>query len=525
MRTTANPGENHSDIRPASRQAEPVTSFALRAGTALAASALGLATLVPPAKAAPGGIDWGRCESGSPAGYQCARVPVPLSYRDPDGPRLSLAVGLLPAVDQKHKLGTVFANPGGPGNPGRFAPALTPELHQRFDIVGFDPRGVGASTPLRCFTDPRQAEEFAGVIGDFPRTTTERARHKAAVARLTGLCERNAGPLGKHLSTANTARDLDRLRAAIGEPKLRYYGLSYGTYLGEVYANLFPNRAGALALDAVDDPVNWTSGYRPAQARIPMSTRLGGYRDAERALDSFFTACAADTRCAFRGGDLRARYDRILDRLETGPVTITDPETGAPQRVRYQDAIARVHEALTDSANSPGLAGFLAALEHPLPERSTARAGVPTPADSMLGGGATLCADAANPRDPDVWPRYAAAADRQARGFGSYDTYKTLPCATWDVADADRYPGPWNRSTAPILLLADRKGDPETPYAGAERTARLLGKARLLALDDFGHGARGKSRCIDAALNAYLSSGTLPARGTVCRPDRAPFDG
>lgn len=500
----------------------------LRAALVLGAAALTFSTLAPAAEAAPAGVVWeDACPAGSPSGYQCGHLEVPLSYQDPRGAKISVAVAKLPATEPWHRVGTIFANPGGPGNPARFAPALTPELHKRFDIVGFDPRGVGASTQMHCFTDPSQLAPLARIVGQFPMTADEERRHLQDARTVTDLCEQNAGPLANHLSTATIARDLDRLRDAFGERKLRYYGLSYGTYLGEVYANLFPGRAGSLALDAVDDPVNWATGYRPADAQVPMSVRLGGFRDAQHALTSFLSACASDARCAFRepGVDLLAKYNAILDRLEAGPLTILDP-AGVPTQVRYPDAIANVHNGLVDAQRAPALAGFLEALAHPVSTPPVPPSGgMPdmTVIDSLLAGGATLCSDAANPHDPAVWPGFAHAADAQGRGFGSFDTYKTLPCATWKVSDADRYAGPWNRSAVPVLLIANRQGDPETPYEGTQRTERLLGNARLLSLDTFGHGARGKSACVDSALDRYFLRGTLPSVGAICAPNAGPF--
>ncbi|MEV6906514.1 alpha/beta hydrolase [Amycolatopsis sp. NPDC051071] len=466
--------------------------------------------IAPAASAAPKGIDWGPCPAGSRPGYDCAEIQVPLSYQDPNGPRVTIALGRLPATDQKNKRGTIFTNPGGPGNPGRFTKFQTPSLHRQFDIVGFDPRGVGASTPVHCFANDAETEPLKRVLGKFPITAEQETRHLADVREVAASCGRNAGPLLGHLSTANVARDLDRLREAAGEAKLRYYGLSYGTYLGEVYANLFPQRVGALALDAVDDPIAWSTGHRPAGAKVPFSTRLGGFRDADRALNAFLDVCAADVRCAFRepGTDLRAKYDALLDRLEAAPGAIT-----------YQDVIGRTHNALTDEANSRSLAEFLQGAT----KQASAKA-IVTPFDSALGGGGTICADTTNPRDPAAWPRAAREADRASRGFGSYDTYLSLPCAFWPVSDPARYTGPWNRPTAPILLLANGKGDPETPYAGAKRTERILGNARLLTLDAWGHGAANRSACVDAALDGYLAYGRLPARDTVCAPDHAPFD-
>ncbi|GAA4551101.1 alpha/beta hydrolase [Amycolatopsis samaneae] len=504
--------------------------FAAAATAAVTATAL----LAPAASAdqAPG-VAWHACDPSSKApsaGYRCATYDVPLSYRDPGGPKIQLALGLLPAADQSRKRGTIFYNPGGPGNSGRFAPALTPALHERFDIVGFDPRGVGASTPVRCFTDPAQLEPLRRVLGQFPISREQERRQVEDARAVAESCGRAAGPLLGHLSTANVARDLDRLRAAVGEPKLRYYGLSYGTYVGENYANLFPGRVGALALDAVDDPVNWSTGYRPQDANVPFSYRLGGFDGARQALNTFLTACAADTRCAFRepGTDLLGKWNGILDRLQAGPVTIPGKD-GNGRVVRYQDAVGEVHRGLLDEAKAAELAGFLQALAAapaaPAAVKSTVDEPIPTPFDSAMAGAGTVCADSSNPRDPELWWRYAKAADRVGRGFGSYDLYLSLPCAMWPVADPDRYTGPWNRPTAaPVLLIGNRGGDPETPYQGAQRTERLLGDARLLALDAYGHGARGKSVCVDTALDRYLADGVVPPRGTVCRPDHGPFD-
>ncbi|MET8845871.1 alpha/beta hydrolase [Amycolatopsis sp. NPDC004625] len=471
---------------------------ALALGTAtLTAGALALALAFAPAAAAsPAGIVW---EDTCAAGYECGHLDVPLSYQDSSLGTVRLAVARLPATDQAHKLGTVFSNPGGPGSSGRFAPALTPGLHARFDIVGFDPRGVGASSKIHCFTDPAQLAVLQRALGTFPLTREAEQQQIADTKTVTDLCEQNAGPLANHLSTGTIARDLDRLRAAFGEPKLRYYGKSYGTYLGETYANLFPGRVGSLALDAVDDPARWSTGPGP------MSYRLQGFSDAPRALQSFLDACAS--RCPFD-------YDDILNRLERGPITVTDP-AGRQVVVTYQSAISRIHTFLTDAGSAPALTAFLQALADPASPAPAAE-GSPPDVDSLLGGGATLCTDAANPRDPAVWWDYAHRADRIARGFGAFDVYKTLPCATWHVTDTGRYAGPWNHPTAPILLLANRQGDLETPYAGAQRTEHLLGNARLLSLNTYGHGSRGKSTCIDAWLDRYFITGAVPAAGTLC---------
>ncbi|HEY0500725.1 MAG TPA: alpha/beta hydrolase [Kutzneria sp.] len=508
---------------------------ALRVVATLAAAALAAAPLPVAAQATPQALSWGGCPADAPvpAGalpldqYQCAMLAVPLSYQDTDGASIQIAVGRLPATDQAHKLGTIFYNPGGPGQSGRIAPVLTPELHRRFDIVGFDPRGVGASTTAHCFTSPDQLAVLQRVGAQFPTTPEETRQEIADVFTLDDLCARNAGPLYSHLSTANVARDLDRLRAAVGSPTMSYYGLSYGTVIGETYANLFPDRIRAVVLDAVDDPVNWTTGYRPADATVPFSVRLGADVGAQQALRSFLAACAADTRCVFRqpGADLLAKYNQVLDRLAAGPVTFIDPATGQPATIRYPDAVSRIIEYLTDAANSPELARFLQALSTPTVAAAAPLATpIPTAFDSLLAGAATYCADSVNPADPDVWPRFAAATDLRARGFGPHYTYLSLPCVRFPSADADHYAGPWDRHTAhTVLLVGNSQGDPATPYDGAQRTAKLLGNARLLTLDTFGHGSVGRSQCVDDAVDSYFLRLRLPAAGTVCTPNHEPF--
>ncbi|MBK1786429.1 alpha/beta fold hydrolase [Prauserella sp. ASG 168] len=484
-------------------------------------------------------LAWGPCAEGQAKGYECAEVEVPLSYRDPDGKTITLALGKLPAKDQENKLGTIFFNPGGPGGSGRFAPELTPELHERFDIVGFDPRGIAASTPLRCFDDPAQGELLAG---EFPATPEQTHQRITDTAKGTELCEQNAGELIGHMSTANVARDMDLLRQALGEEQTSYYGISYGSHLGTVYANLFPDKVGAVAIDAVLDPVEWTTGERPGDRFTPFSYRLGSHDGAQRSLETFLDACQADERCAFRepGRDLGEKYDAILETLREGPLEIAPPDKPEPFEVTYQMAVSSTMGALYDAANSSSLAEFLQALDDASdPGLSTRSAPVaelppsaPTPGyqdgATYMGpeqGAGVFCADTDNPGNPWAWPVHARKADREAPGFGSQWTWLSLPCASWPASDPDRYAGPWDKQTAnPVLVVGNSLGDPATPYDDAVSTSKRLGDARLLSLESFGHGARGNSECIDSALDAYFIDGALPEEGTVCQPDRAPFD-
>jgi len=211
-------------------------------------------------------LNWRPCATTELPTRECAELVVPLSYREPRGATISVAVARMPATDPAGRLGSLFLNPGGPGNsglqflPGMYA-ALLPAVPARFDIVAFDPRGIGQSAPVRCFASPAEQAAFmprvAEISGAVPRVAVgadEEAALPRAIEDLGRRCgERNAGLL-PHLSTFNVAQDLDRLRQAVGDPRLNYLGVSYGTYLGATYANLFPDRIRAIVLDGVINP-------------------------------------------------------------------------------------------------------------------------------------------------------------------------------------------------------------------------------------------------------------------------------
>jgi pimeloyl-ACP methyl ester carboxylesterase len=495
-------------------------------------------------------LHWGSCPAATPDeavflnDYQCTTAEVPLSYRDPQGPRITLALGRLPATDPEHRVGSLFWNPGGPGGSGRIPPEFSPKLHERFDIVGFDPRGVAESTALQCFASNQEALEL--FAWQFPITVTQERSVIELTRRATQRCAENGGPILQHMATGNVARDLDLLRQAVGDEQLSYLGFSYGTHLGEVYANLFPDRVRALTLDAVVDPVQWTTGRTPQEASVPLFLRLGSHEGAYEALLAFLRACQDDVRCVFReeGRDLLAKFDTMLRRVRRHPVDIVIAGLG-PVTVTYQLAVILTLASLYDPSGSADLAAglqdvYLATEQRGQPaqplklDRMRAllrhRPGLAAPADEpYLGleqGQGVFCTDSDSASNPWVWPRYARAADRAAPYFGSRWAYVSLPCATWPARDADRYTGPWNRPTAhPVLLVGNRQGDPATPYENAVSTARELASARLLTLNSyFGHGAFPQSQCIVSAVERYLIDLQLPPEGTVCQPDRTPFD-
>ena len=256
-------------------------------------------------------LDWGSCASQGEGleAFQCTTAVVPLDYDRPKGRQITLALARLPASDPSRRIGSLFLNPGGPGGSGvdflfGAGPFLySDEVRARFDLVGFDPRGVIRSTPLRCFDSLEEAEAGLAPIA-FPYTREEERVWIRADRTLARACAERGGPILDHMSTANVARDLDLLRRAVGDAKLTYAGYSYGSYLGTTYANLFPGKVRALVVDGVLDPVAWATGRGDQARTLPFSTRLRSAKGAYQTLQEFLRLCdVGGPNCAFSQGN------------------------------------------------------------------------------------------------------------------------------------------------------------------------------------------------------------------------------
>jgi len=471
----------------------------------LIATVLATAALTSTAEAAP--LAWTACDDG----LQCATAQVPLDYDTPSGSKIELALIKLPATDPAHRIGTLFTNPGGPGNSGvafvrdEARDVYTAGVRARFDVVGFDPRGVGASTPVRCGEAPPQPA--------FPVGREQEQAFAAAAADLGRRCRTHNGALLDHLSTANVARDMDVLRAAVGDPKLTFIGHSYGSLLGATYANLFPQRVRAIALDGVLDPVGWMTGRGPLDAATPFSLRVGSQQATSRALRYFLDTCKqAGPSCAFSDGDPAEEFDRLMARLRVAPI---GPFT-------YADVVNIMRDVLGFTPGWPSTAEALASLrDGNVPAARSAAADQAGPDDAKL---AIACSETDNPRLPQVWPLAAAVADRFTPYFGASWAYISQACATWPARDADRYAGPFNRPTAAPLLLVNSRFDAASSYERAQVVERTLADARLLTIEGAGH-TQGTidSPCADQAIERYLIGGVLPAPGAVCADQRDPW--
>jgi pimeloyl-ACP methyl ester carboxylesterase len=504
-------------------------------------------------------VAWGACAHAIPAQFQCATVPVPLDYRHPDGQKISLALMRLPASDPSERIGSLFIDFGGPGGPditdlvNRADTVFSPATRARFDLVTWDPRGVEYSDPVNCFATDTADTNYYNSIPVFPYPQSGEPAFFQLNAQLGNDCLQRSGALLRHVSSADTARDLNVLRQAVGDPKLTYLGFSYGTVIGATYANLFPGRVRAMVLDGTLDFVGNATGHVPGEAAaFPVDVRQGVDRAGQEVfLDRFLPLCAeAGSACAFSaGGNLRAKWQTLLARARAGQLSyqdlmifayydMEDPIADWPGLASYLQGLytsTSGGQALT-AGQSAGLAqAALRAQSQTLmgpqrgasgaPEASnTAAAGAPYTDNRADAYYAIQCADSLVPTSDAVYHSLAITEDQQVPGFGRLIVYDMMPCASWPAMHTDAYDGPWNRSRTTILVV-NAVHDPITPIWGAEAAVRELGNARLLKVNGDGHTSMyvEPSTCRDDAELAYLVSLRLPPRGTVCNVDQLPF--
>ena len=494
------------------------------------------------AAAAPSRVAWSDCHAEL-GPFQCGTVQVPLDYDQPNGATISIALVRLPATDPQHRIGSLFLNPGGPGGSGvsfalSFGPSLyTDEVRARFDLVGFDPRGIARSSALHCFGTARQQDPYFTPLA-FPSTPEEEQTWIAADRYLDAACQQRGGRIAEHMSTANVARDLDLLRQAVGDRQLTYAGFSYGSYLGITYANLFPANVRALVIDGVTDPIAWSTGVGNEATTIPFTTRLRSDAGTQATLDEFFRLCdAAGPACAI-SGTAADRYAALAARLKAHPVQVTLPD-GSVAEINYSILIAITLGALGNNgrdiswadfaqlAGRPRVPGRTGTTRHP-PAGALAAPGLHDPRgfprypNDVEGSPAVFCADSDNPDSYAAWSTAGAAADAFGY-FGRGWTWSSSICAEWPFADPDRYIGPFDRFTANPVLVVGTQYDTNTRYQAAVTVANLLPNSALLTLHGWGHTSLRLSHCIDDAVTRYLVDRAVPAPGTVCEQDHVPF--
>ncbi|MFC0862233.1 alpha/beta hydrolase [Sphaerimonospora cavernae] len=493
------------------RRTVPLLAVALAALMALSLLAPAGATAVAPAAPA-ATISWTSCSRYPFA--ECGTLAVPVDWKDPGGPTIDLAVARRRATDPAARIGSLILHPGGPGTSGvSYALSLnnfSPELKRRFDIVGFDPRGVGDSSPIRCslalvlqFPDPliKSQAEFDAWL-DYSK-------------RLRADCRARTGPVFDHIDSVSAARDIDAIRGALGEEKVTFYGLSYGTLVGQMYAELFPDRVRALALDSNLDHSLGTGPYLYSWAAF-----------AQDSFNEFVKWCGRETRCALHGKDVRAFWTRLLDRADRGEIH----RPGSPARPLTREDVIRYAFRAGYVPTWYELAELLVALDAGAqePPASAARLlgatadqpGASAAADPEISDPLQLfCADFRWPiRDYREYARHLRLARAIAPDMGIVPTSLTLTaeCLGWP----DPIPNPQHRlrvKGSPPLLLVNGLHDPATGYAWAAHAAVQIGReARLLTYEGWGHGVYGRGDCATNAIDDYLISLKLPARGTRC---------
>jgi len=457
---------------------------------------------------------------------QCARVRVPLDWAHPRGATVSLAVIRYLAAGPARRIGSLFFNPGGPGASGvdavRGAGAALAALGQgRFDVVSWDPRGTGASTHVRCFAGAAGQARFWGLNWSIPITRAQSLRYVVKTTAFARRCAALSGSLLAHISTEDTVRDLDYLRRLVGDRQLTYLGWSYGTFLGQTYANMFPRRVRAMVLDGVVDPVAFTTSVAASIA--------GNIGDTDWVFAAFQSLCqrAGPARCALAGhGVVSARMNRLLARLRHGPIPAP---TATPSRLTDGDLLIDLYAAMGNPAAWPALAANLERAARGDGSALETEAGLARPGfqSALVSATALQCADKPAPREgPSAWPQVIGRLTQVSHTSGPVNGWWLwAPCAAWPTRSAERYTGPWNAATTTPILVVGTRFDPNTQFANARRVARRLGNAVLLTHDGYGHvSVSDPSACVIRATGAYLVDLVAPPKGTVCTSDRQPFD-
>ncbi|OKK02767.1 proteinase [Streptomyces sp. CB03234] len=458
-------------------------------------------------------LTWRAC--GAP-GFECATMKAPLDYAKPRGEQIKLAVSRFKATGPGKRLGSLLVNPGGPGGSavgylqGYAGLGYPAPVRARYDIVAVDPRGVARSEPVRCL-DGRQMDAYTQV-DQTPDDRDEIARLAASFKNFAAGCQKLSGRILPHVSTVESARDMDILREVLGDRRLTYVGASYGTFLGATYAELFPTRAGRLVLDGAMDPSLPTAELNRDQT--------AGFETAFR---SFAADCVKKTDCPLGTESpthAAARLKAFFAQLDAEPVPTGESRrlgealatTGVIAAMYDESAWPQLREALTRAMGGEGSA--LLALADSYYEREEDG----TYSNLMYANAAVNCLDQPPAfTGPDQVAAAVPSFEKASPVFGAGLAWASLNCAYWPTkatGTAHRI----HADGAPPILVVGTTRDPATPYKWAESLAAQLSSGRLLTYEGDGHTAYGRgSDCIDTAINTFLLDGTVPPSGKRCR--------
>ncbi|MEV8017592.1 alpha/beta hydrolase [Streptomyces sp. NPDC086554] len=457
-------------------------------------------------------LDWKKCEgSGLDPRQECATVEVPMDYSDPDGKKIDIAVSRIPSEKPEARRGALLLIPGGPGgsginNPSGKGQKLPQEVRDAYDLIGLDPRGLGRSTPVSCGFE--HGDLATSRLRPWPGADGSITENMTAARRMSDACERNGGDLIRHISTANEARDLDRIRAALGERKISAWGVSYGTYVGAVYNQLFPHRTDRVVLDSNDDPDH------TQVSRGWVVAHEAGVEDTFPEFAKWAAAPGNPDRLARTAAEVRPMFLRLAAKLDRDPI----PWPGAnPEELNGNVLRQTMLNTLYDPDDFPALAKLILAAR-----KGTVPPAPPAPPEDVLQnvvsvGAATLCNDI-------EWPRSTAAYEKGvAESRAEFPLTAGMPrnamlCAAW----------PYRPKEAPVritdagpsnVLLVQNERDPATPLGGALKLRAALGKrATMVTVDSTGHDAylANGNECGDRTVSRYLATGERPGRDKYC---------
>jgi pimeloyl-ACP methyl ester carboxylesterase len=439
-------------------------------------------------------VRWGPCPgTGLDPRQECGTVSVPLDHAEPRGPHIQLAVSRLRSERPEARRGTLLIIPGGPGNPGLHEPsrrgkALPQSVRDAYDVVSFDPRGVGRSAPVSC---------------DLPHDNF------AAGRRLADACAENGGEVLRTVSTRNEARDIDRIREALGERKLSAWGVSYGTYAGAVYAQMFPHRTDRWVLDSNDDP---------DPDRVSRGW-LANYAVGVEDVFPDFAAWAADPadpdRLAGSPKEVRSDFLALAARLDREPI----PWPGAnPEELNGNVLRQTLLDSLYSPKRFPVVARLIAA--------ARSGAGLPAPntppdeamQNTVAASAATLCNDVDAWGDDQASYEKDVADSRERHPLTAGMPVNVMPCAFWELGPTERPVRITSHGPSNVLLVQNDR-DVATPLAGAKKMRAAFGdRARMVVVDAVGHGAYvdNGNECGDATVTRFLLTGERPARDRYC---------
>ena len=459
-------------------KAAPVPASTGPAATAVPAST------VPPV--AVSNVVWTPC--GAP--FDCATVKVPLDYSSPSGPKIDIGMKRIKAKGATRK-GIILLNPGGPGGSGirllEVKPGIVgPTAAEQYDVIGFDPRGLGASTPLPCGSAQDRSARSS----------------KQYVSAIKEACDSRAGGLRPHITTANTARDMDAIRVAMGEAKLNYLGISYGTYLGVVYADLFPDKVGRFVIDSAVDP-----NLRAIELQI------GQFAQIEQNLLMVLRRC--EVACPFADPDVVGRFDRLLAQLEKAPVVSRPYQVSAPTLLSLARALParKGGEALLmkmmaelERRDASAIFEVIKLLDDRLPDPSDLLEGVD--GDALYFQ--VACSEGFHPSTSPDFSNYVRLVTAQAPRFvllAAAQTFRT--CAFWDK-NVETRPIPVAKPGVPPMLFVASSNDPVTPPVWTAALASRWPGSVLLRVTSFNHGATPDEPCANKAAADFFLTGTLP---------------